>query len=123
ALSATYRFDNFSIGAAYELLSGTDRTETEKDRTFNTLYATNHKFYGTMDYFIALPRDTKNGGLQDIYATVQYEPVQHLKLRLDGHQFSLAEDITDPTAPGQTLDRNLGVEIDFQAAYALTKDV
>lgn len=123
ALSTAYRFDNMRVEVAYELLSGTDSKETEKDMTFNTLYATNHKFYGLMDYFLALPRDTKSGGLQDIYATVQYEPVPWLKLRLDGHRFSLASDIADPTAPGQTLDRELGVEIDFHAAYTLTKDI
>lgn len=123
ALAATYKFENKSIGIGYELLSGTSATEKNKNTTFNTLYATNHKFYGTMDFFLVLPRDTKNGGLQDIYLTFQYEPVQKLKLRLDGHQFSLANTIADPVAPNKTLERVLGTEIDFQAAYNLTNDI
>lgn len=123
ALAATYKFESASIGAGYELLSGTNATEKEKNTTFNTLYATNHKFYGSMDFFLALPRDTKNGGLQDVYLTFQYEPIQKLKLRLDGHQFSLAANIADPVAPNKTLERGLGTEVDFQAAYTLTNDI
>ena len=115
--SLGYRFDNVGIGVGYDLVSGTDASEQEQNNTFNTLYATNHKFYGTMDYFIVLPRDTKNAGLQDMYATVQYDPIQQLKLRLDIHSFSLAADLADPAAPGQTLDKGLGTEIDFTATY------
>lgn len=36
------------------------------DDTFNTLYATNHKFYGYMDKFLNIPVHTANGGLIDI---------------------------------------------------------
>lgn len=123
ALAATYKFEHTSIGIGYELLSGTNATEKKKNTTFNTLYATNHKFYGTMDFFLALPRDTKNGGLQDIYLTFQYEPMPKLKLRLDGHQFSLASTIADPVVPNKTLERGLGTELDFQATYTLTNDI
>lgn len=120
ALSAGYRFDNIAVGAGIDYLSGTDMSETEQFTTFNTLYATNHKFYGAMDYFIVLPRDTKNGGLQDLYLTLQYSPTASLTLRVDGHHFSLAADVADPAAPGQALDKALGTEIDASAAYALT---
>ena len=40
----------------------------KKYNVFNTLYATNHKYYGFMDYFIDIPRHTYGLGLIDIHA-------------------------------------------------------
>lgn len=113
AASLGYTFGNAGVAVGYELVSGTAASEREENHTFNTLYPTNHKFYGTLDYF-PLP-DTRNGGLQDIYATVQYDPAQQLKLRLDAHSFSLAADIANG---GNVPDKALGTEIDFTATYA-----
>lgn len=123
AVAAFYSFDNLKVGVGLDMLSGTDATETKDNKTFNTLYATNHKFYGHMDHFINVPVDTKNGGLQDIYATVEYQPDNKWKLYLAGHQFNLASDIANPTKPGTTMEKGLGMEIDFNASYALAKDV
>ncbi len=115
--SVGYRHENMGVALGGDLASGTDASEKEKNQTFNTLYATNHKLYGTMDYFTSLPSHTKNGGLIDLYATLLYEPTQQIKLRLDAHSFSLAADIANPTSAGQTLDKALGTEIDLTATY------
>lgn len=123
AVAASYSFDNLKVGVGMDILSGTDATETKDNNTFNTLYATNHKFYGHMDYFINVPVDTKGGGLQDIYATVEYQPANKWKLYVAGHQFSLASDIANPVKPGTTAEKGLGVEIDFNVSYAIAKDV
>lgn len=123
AVAASYSFDNLKVGIGMDMLSGTDATETKDNNTFNTLYATNHKFYGHMDYFINVPVDTKGGGLQDIYATIEYQPANKWKLYLAAHQFSLASDIANPTKPGTTADKGLGTEIDFWASYAMAKDI
>ncbi|EJF09914.1 alginate export family protein [Pontibacter sp. BAB1700] len=55
---ASYSFQplRFTIGTTY--LSGMTGHDS-KVRSFNTLYATNHKFYGFMDYFINVPADTR----------------------------------------------------------------
>lgn len=123
ALAAGYTFGNMNVTTGYELLSGTNMAEKEKNTTFNTLYPTNHKFYGLMDYFLVPPRDTKNGGLQHIYATFQYQPLQNLRLHLDGHYLSLANDIVNPVSLGNPLSRNLGTEVDLWAGYNLTDDI
>ncbi len=49
-----------------DVLSGdTDHTDNVSG-TFDTLYATNHKFYGYMDYFLNIPVSTAGGGLVDL---------------------------------------------------------
>jgi hypothetical protein len=49
-----------------DYLSGdSDHTDAESG-TFDTLFATNHDFYGAMDRFLAIPADTAGGGLIDV---------------------------------------------------------
>jgi hypothetical protein len=50
----------FGIQADY--LSGDQTPLDDTFGGFNTLYATNHKFYGFMDLFLNLPRQTGTGG-------------------------------------------------------------
>jgi len=50
-----------------EILSGTDYNQSEKNKSFNPIYGTNHKFNGFMDYFYV--GNHLNGvGLTDVYA-------------------------------------------------------
>ncbi len=67
ALNIKYKFDSPvkpTIGVGIDYLSGDDGTDDDYN-VFNTLYATNHKYYGFMDYFINLPNDTYGKGLMD----------------------------------------------------------
>ncbi len=57
-----------SIGFGFDKVSGDD-TSTTNYEAFNTLYATNHKFYGFMDYFLNIPVHAQGAGLQDIIIT------------------------------------------------------
>lgn len=118
--SLGYRYDNVGAILGCDLVSGTDATETQKNNTFSTLYGTNHRLYGTMDYFTALPTHTKGGGLVDLYAALLFDPVKQLKLRLDIHSFSLAADIANPAAVGTTLDKGLGTEVDLTITYTVS---
>jgi hypothetical protein len=52
-----------------DIVSGDDTTTTE-DESFYTLFATNHKFYGHMDYFLNLPVHTKGLGLKDFHVKI-----------------------------------------------------
>jgi hypothetical protein len=72
-----------SLRVGYDVLSGA----TEDTTAFDTLYGTNHAFYGYMDAFLNIPVHTGGRGLQDLYvkATVDigasraYLAVHHLR--------------------------------------------
>ena len=53
-----------SIWVEYALLSGM-KSGDDKYKVFDTMFATNHKFYGFMDYFLNIPVDTDGRGLAD----------------------------------------------------------
>ncbi|MEZ5003399.1 MAG: alginate export family protein [Chitinophagales bacterium] len=119
AISAGYKVKHtkFSLGADY--LSGNDafKAGDTKARAFNTLYATNHKFYGHMDYFINVPAQTAGAGLLDIYASVQGKIGEKSTLKIAGHYFLLGRDLPDPNNIIMPMPRSLGGEID--ASYSL----
>ena len=54
------------LALGYDRLSGNDGQDWVP---FDTLYATNHKFYGYMDFFTNLPVHTGGAGLQDLYVS------------------------------------------------------
>lgn len=76
--NAGYKLAGMTFSAGVDFLSGNDSTTTDVNESFNTLYATNHKFYGFMDYFLNLPVHTDGLGLQDVY-------VKMSGLKLSGH--------------------------------------
>lgn len=104
----------FTIGTNY--LTGMAGGES-KVRSFNTLYATNHKFYGYMDYFINVPVDTRNGGLQDNYLKVNYTPNLKYSLSMDYHYFALAQNLPATETQHGTDGKYLGSEIDAVLQY------
>jgi hypothetical protein len=62
------------IGIGFDRLSGSDPAEADKYGAFHTLYATNHKYYGYMDYFLNIPVSTMGMGLQDIIVQLSAQP-------------------------------------------------
>ena len=66
-LNAGYKIGDMTLSAGMDFVSGDDSTTTDVNESFNTLYATNHKYYGYMDYFLNLPVHTGGLGLQDIH--------------------------------------------------------
>ncbi|MCG8605289.1 alginate export family protein, partial [bacterium] len=53
-----------SLLIGYDYLSGMDESDSDY-KVFDTLFATNHKYYGFMDYFVNIPVHTNGQGLQD----------------------------------------------------------
>ena len=82
---------------------------------FQTLYATNHKFYGRADIAVFLRGGVSDGqGLQDAAVKFGLQPVKDLKLRLDAHGFWVG--------PGAKADRSvIGQEVDAWADYTVLK--
>ena len=135
-LSAT----NFAANLAYngikkltfiggvELLSGTSQTDPseDKNRSFNPLYGTNHKFNGFMDYFY-VGNHLNTVGLQDISFRTLYKSGKH-RMGAQLHFFSSAANIIDSTeyqSSGSIVakDNYLGTEIDLNYVYVASKQI
>jgi len=93
------------VGLGFDLLSGDDDATDDDFNAFNTLYATNHRYYGYMDYFTGIPAATMNLGLRDFILRCGYSPRSDMTLMVDGHAFSTAKkNINDHTYLGSELD-------------------
>jgi Alginate export len=104
---------DFAFGVDY--LSGDDDNNDGKYKVFDTLYATNHKYYGFMDYFLNLPVHTFGLGLMDIHATLAIKPSAKTALALKYHNFQSAKDSV-------VNSKNFGSEFDltFKLKYSKT---
>ena len=120
--------DNVTIGAGYELLSGTSQVDVtnKKNNSFTPLYGTNHKFNGFMDYFY-VGNHINNVGLQDIYLKLLYKKNKVIA-GIDVHFFSAEADVLDVelfnmNGTYTAMDASLGTEIDATIKYNYSKDV
>ena len=108
-----------SIGSDY--LSGGE-TGDEKQKGFNPLYGTHHKFYGTMDYFYASSYGYANivPGLWDNQIGIYYKPSKKVDLSLNYHYFRSAKELgtNEPD-----LNKSLGSEFDLQVTWSIMPDV
>ncbi|MCC7430647.1 alginate export family protein [bacterium] len=91
----------FGGKAGMDMLSGDDGKDADKVKSFNTLYATGHKFYGYMDYFIA-PTDF-TAGLRDIFIGAVLKKTAY-GFAFDFHNFASVEKIALETAFGNEID-------------------
>jgi len=125
ALKGIYKHERFSINAGIDFLSGTNGLSSNNSEinTFNTLYATNHKFYGLMDYFINIPLHTLNGGLKDLFTGISYKITEEATFLINYHNFSLSNNISDPANPGKAIIKELGSEIDIIGNYNFHRDL
>ncbi len=113
-----YTSKKINVGLGYDYLSGNNASKNnDKYQAFHTLYPTNHKFYGHMDYFLDIPTDTKNGGLQDLYLRAQYKPKPKGMLGMDAHYFFLGNKVADVKNSGKYLKLPLGFEMDIYGSY------
>ncbi|MGK7311585.1 MAG: alginate export family protein [Candidatus Longimicrobiales bacterium M2_2A_002] len=90
----------------YDYLSGDDDPADDEIGVFNTLYATNHKFYGYMDLFLDIPTSTNGRGLQDAALKTQWQLADDRTVGADLHTFLVAA--------GDGLDSgHIGTELDL----------
>ncbi len=93
-----------SVTAQLDYLSGDDDPDDDRTKAFNTLYATNHKFYGYMDYFLFIPEQLDQAGLVDAILRASLKATEATTIRLDLHRFLTAEKRDDERALGTELD-------------------
>lgn len=111
---------DFNVGLGAELLSGTDMdASSNKLKSFNPLFGTNHKFNGLMDYFY-VGNHINSVGLLDIYVPLKYQK-EKVSLQLVPHMFSAAANVVDGF--GNKQDNYLGTEIDFTFGYKIAQNV
>ena len=103
-------------------MSGDDGSPDKKFNVFNTLYATNHKYYGFMDYFIDIPKNTYGLGLMDIHGKLSVSPFTKFTAALAFHMFNSAEEFTYFTTESKT-SSNFGSEVDLTLIYAYNSAV
>ena len=116
ALNVFAQLENTQISGGVDYLSGQDNSS---DVTlFNTLYATNHKFYGFMDFFLNLPVHTSGGGLTDFNAKIVLPANENLKLIGAFHLLNSSEKVAGKTSFGKEFDivaiYNYGDGLQFQ---------
>lgn len=116
ALSAEHPLTGrWKAGAGFEYLSGTSERDKAnpgyKDKSFNPLYGTGHKFNGHMDYFY-VGNHAGSVGLQDIYIDLRYSSGNY-SAYLTGHYFAAAAGILDKADNTKDLSSALGTELDF----------
>ena len=100
----------------YDHLSGDAAPEDGTVRTFETLFATNHKFYGFADLFLNIPRDTGGRGLRDLALKWKLAGPAGTSIGVDLHAFRLAEAEELGTA-------RLAEEVDVTVAYRVNSSL
>lgn len=94
-----------SVTLWYDLLSGDEDPTDDVARAFNTLFATNHKFYGQLDLMNFVTAGAVDGrGLHDAALKLAIAPMDGWKLNLDGHFFMAAAAQGGDAALGEEAD-------------------
>jgi hypothetical protein len=107
----------FRMIVGFELLSGTNTTETENNYSFNPLYGTNHLFNGYMDAFYVANRHLNSVGLNDYYLKGRYEISNKFFAQLDYHYFQANANVNNGV---EKLSSGLGSEIDLSLGYIMS---
>jgi hypothetical protein len=102
----------FTLGADW--LSGDADPADGRYGAFHTLYATNHKWYGTMDLFLDPAAATADRGLVDALASAAITLSPRATLRVDAHHFRLAAE--HPTADGRALGEELDLTLPLRVS-------
>lgn len=120
--------DKYGFTAGYDYLSGDEYFAVPAEGTigmaqhkvlkgFSTVYGSHHQFYGAMDFFyVSTYFNGFTPGLQNAYVGAFCQPLKGLNLNASYHYLAMATTLTD-------MNRTLGHEWEFQASYAIARDV
>lgn len=104
----------------YDRLSG-DEEARRPDGAFNTLFATNHAFYGIADLFLDVPGDTFDRGLEDMAVKSAWNATDDLRFTVDLHRFEALHATSEFSPVGEAT--HLGEELDITVTRALDTGV
>ena len=107
-----YNISKLTTGLGLSYLSGNKNPEGSTDNLFDVLYGARHRYFGHMDYFRNFATQTKEGGLADYYAYIEYKFSRKISINNTGHYFKLAH--TNANTPD---NKNLGYENDLLLRY------
>lgn len=108
-----------AAGVGVDWLSGDTSADVGNYSAFKTLYATNHKFYGLMDFFLDPAGRTGDRGLIDALLDIRV-PVADAVVVATGHRFWLAEqDGLASGAIGWEVDLTSSIELEEAGALGL----
>lgn len=102
---------NAGVTLWFDYLSGTEPGSGDVG-AFDTLFGTNHKFYGYADLFLNIPLHTSGRGLVDMAAKGRWRFHPDWTANVDVHRFTVAQD-------GGLESGDLGTEIDLTLTRAL----
>lgn len=106
----------WALGIGSDYLSGGKQGD-EKQKAFDPLYGTHHKFYGTMDYFYASGFiNGLNPGLWDNQLGIYYKTSPKVDMSLNYHYFLTTQKV-------ENYSKGLGSEFDFQINWSIMPDV
>ncbi|NNM33101.1 MAG: alginate export family protein, partial [Gemmatimonadetes bacterium] len=100
-----------AVALWFDLLSGDADDGDGETKVFDTLFGTNHKFYGFADLFLNIPVHTGGLGLRDLALKTGYELTEALRVDADLHQFDAAE---SSGFASSSLGQELDVTLRFQ---------
>ncbi len=106
---------NVRLGGLFTIVSGDDDFGDDEYGAFNTLFATNHKFYGFMDYFLNFG-GSDGIGLTDLAVSLGMNPSELFRLMVDVHHF-MADQV--PAGANDTF----GQEVDITGVYRYNRAV
>lgn len=100
-------FGRLKLDLWYDYLSGDSDPNDGETKVFDTLFATNHKFYGFADRFLNIPEHTKGLGLQDFALKGSVPLSTRTSLAVHGHSFFTA-------AKGEHLCEEVDLTLTYQ---------
>ncbi len=124
AVNAVYPLKMLPMGlrllGGLDFISGDDNLGDNTYKAFNTLYATNHKYYGFMDYFLDLPKHTWQLGLNDLHFGAGLKPISNSDVSFMYHIFSADQNYTLASGTSST---DFGKELDLTFKYRYNRNV
>lgn len=115
----TYFRGKSELTAGIDWLSGTD-IDSDKNKSFNPLYGTNHKFYGYMDFFnvgnpFNQPGNPYDVGLINFYQKAKWNFTEKMAFDINLHQFLSDTEVFN--VAGNSMSRYMGTEIDLLLTF------
>lgn len=108
------------LGAQVDIASGDDNQADSDYKSYTSLYASGHKFFGYMDYFMNFPSDTYGLGIIDLIGKISISPVHNITLNLNAHLFSSMQEYRLNSG---VKSNSFGSEFDLVGNYKYNENV